>query len=426
MSADQRPSSAKRTSSASGAAKKSPTPAAQQQQQQQAHTSTSPTPLHLKAAQMPSDRLTAPLPSASLPSPPRTESWDDPRQMASSSSSSSSSRRSTLGGAAASSSSAIPAARPMQEHATYDSTSSSIYAYQPHHHQHTAAAAAAAAAAQLKAAATLGVASSSSATSPTHTFVPSPNAVPYSPAAITGTAVSSPLTAEWPPGSIADDNILVGGGSEGGPTNGTLADSGSGSGAGGSSNGGGAPALTAPYPGRAASLPGSIHYPQSARSRSAMPSSSREGSAGQGYGANASSSGTTSSTKFRDNPQLRAQIAQQVANGTLPPAMLSHHQQQPHQSQQQHHHQQSQQPAIPYERYTAELTNCIIAFLSPMLPTEEEYRMKEATRRQLERLTGKVSPGAKLLAFGSMANGFALRNSGEWWRHEGWRSRCGS
>ncbi|PWN33284.1 PAP/OAS1 substrate-binding domain-containing protein, partial [Meira miltonrushii] len=63
------------------------------------------------------------------------------------------------------------------------------------------------------------------------------------------------------------------------------------------------------------------------------------------------------------------------------------------------------------ERYTADLTNCIIAFLTPILPTEEEYRIKEATRRQLERLTGKVSPGAKLLAFGSMANGFALKNS---------------
>ncbi|MCP6026019.1 nucleotidyltransferase domain-containing protein, partial [Klebsiella pneumoniae] len=56
-------------------------------------------------------------------------------------------------------------------------------------------------------------------------------------------------------------------------------------------------------------------------------------------------------------------------------------------------------------------TNCIVAFLSPILPTEEEYRIKEATRRQLERLANRVSPGSKLLAFGSMANGFALRNS---------------
>ena len=74
-------------------------------------------------------------------------------------------------------------------------------------------------------------------------------------------------------------------------------------------------------------------------------------------------------------------------------------------------HQLQQQ--LTYEKHTVELTNCIIAFLSPILPTEEEYRIKEATRRQLERLAGRVSPGAKLLAFGSMANGFALRNSGE-------------
>lgn len=64
-----------------------------------------------------------------------------------------------------------------------------------------------------------------------------------------------------------------------------------------------------------------------------------------------------------------------------------------------------------WERHTADLTSCMIAFLSPILPTEEEYRIKEATRRQLERLANRISPGAKLLAFGSMANGFALRNS---------------
>ena len=68
---------------------------------------------------------------------------------------------------------------------------------------------------------------------------------------------------------------------------------------------------------------------------------------------------------------------------------------------------------ISYERHFLDLTSTIITFLGPLLPTEEEYRVKEATRRQLERLAGRVSPGAKLLAFGSMANGFALRNSGE-------------
>jgi terminal uridylyltransferase len=67
---------------------------------------------------------------------------------------------------------------------------------------------------------------------------------------------------------------------------------------------------------------------------------------------------------------------------------------------------------IAFEKYTVDLTNCLIAFLSPLLPTEEEYRIKEATRRQLEKLAGRVSSGAKLLAFGSMANGFALKNSG--------------
>ena len=78
-----------------------------------------------------------------------------------------------------------------------------------------------------------------------------------------------------------------------------------------------------------------------------------------------------------------------------------------------HAHKVPSPGTIPYERHCMELTSCIITFLGPILPTEEEYRVKEATRRQLERLAGRVSPGAKLLAFGSMANGFALRNSGE-------------
>ncbi|WFD29509.1 RNA uridylyltransferase [Malassezia sp. CBS 17886] len=64
-----------------------------------------------------------------------------------------------------------------------------------------------------------------------------------------------------------------------------------------------------------------------------------------------------------------------------------------------------------YERHTADLTHAVTDFLAPMLPTEEEYRVKEGTRRRLERLAVRISPGAQLLAFGSMANGFALRNS---------------
>lgn len=63
------------------------------------------------------------------------------------------------------------------------------------------------------------------------------------------------------------------------------------------------------------------------------------------------------------------------------------------------------------ERHAADLAHALVAFLAPLLPTEAEYSLKEATRRRLEALVARVSPGARLLAFGSMANGFALRNS---------------
>ncbi|CAO1615741.1 unnamed protein product [Parajaminaea phylloscopi] len=213
-------------------------------------------------------------------------------------------------------------------------------------------------------------------------------------------------------------------------------------------SGGVAASLSAPYPGRAASLPGTTHqgsqHGSQSRHRPAQTgaailngTSSPLLSAGPGannVGAPVSPFGANSASMVT-SPQLRAQLAQHVANGNLPPSFLNqsspqsqqyqhqhHHQhththqhQQQHQHQHshphQHHNQHSASSGLPYERYTAELTNCIIAFLSPILPTEEEYRMKEATRRQLERLAGRVRPGAKLLAFGSMANGFALRNS---------------
>lgn len=184
------------------------------------------------------------------------------------------------------------------------------------------------------------------------------------------------------------------------------------------------------YPGRAASLPGSLHHHQnqsggrhqqlpSHQHQQPMRSPHSSVYSGGGGGSSASSAAGGASLSMgagyspqtqqalhsplmRANPQVRMANG---TNGTLPPGyynlagITSAH-----------HHGQS---SMSYERYTAELTNCIIAFLSPILPTEEEYRIKEATRRQLERLAAKVSPGAKLLAFGSMANGFALRNSGE-------------
>ncbi|GAA97964.1 uncharacterized protein L969DRAFT_92111 [Mixia osmundae IAM 14324] len=61
---------------------------------------------------------------------------------------------------------------------------------------------------------------------------------------------------------------------------------------------------------------------------------------------------------------------------------------------------------------TAELSAYLqSSFLPSVLPTADEYQMKEQTRIYLQTLANRVSPGAKLLPFGSMANGFALRNS---------------
>lgn len=178
--------------------------------------------------------------------------------------------------------------------------------------------------------------------------------------------------------------------------------------------------MTAPYPGRAASLPGtsahSSHHGNNVRGKQGHTNPTVfNGSVGGPVpyltgAARGSGNPQMAPDNYANMPlpvgngtQIRAQLAQQFANGNFPHTLFNHG------VQPQFH--QPVQPSISYERYTAELTNCIIAFLSPILPTEEEYRIKEATRRQLERLAGKVSPGAKLLAFGSMANGFALRNS---------------
>ncbi|WFD18197.1 RNA uridylyltransferase [Malassezia caprae] len=66
---------------------------------------------------------------------------------------------------------------------------------------------------------------------------------------------------------------------------------------------------------------------------------------------------------------------------------------------------------VSYERHTADMTRALVDFLAPFLPTDDEYRQKEATRRQLRELARQIHPAAQLLAFGSMANGFALRYS---------------
>ncbi|GAA6007389.1 hypothetical protein JCM11491_004145 [Sporobolomyces phaffii] len=50
-------------------------------------------------------------------------------------------------------------------------------------------------------------------------------------------------------------------------------------------------------------------------------------------------------------------------------------------------------------------------FVPSVVPQPDEYAAKEHARQYLEKLADQVSPGAKLLPFGSMANGFALKNS---------------
>ncbi|KAI8452376.1 hypothetical protein BY996DRAFT_4584636 [Phakopsora pachyrhizi] len=65
-----------------------------------------------------------------------------------------------------------------------------------------------------------------------------------------------------------------------------------------------------------------------------------------------------------------------------------------------------------YQQHTAELAAYITqVFLPSVLPTPEEYQVKEQTRQYLETLADKVSKGARLLPFGSIASGLALRNS---------------
>ncbi|BGP19910.1 hypothetical protein JCM10213_008615 [Rhodosporidiobolus nylandii] len=59
-----------------------------------------------------------------------------------------------------------------------------------------------------------------------------------------------------------------------------------------------------------------------------------------------------------------------------------------------------------------ELTHYLVAsFVPSVVPQPDEYAAKEQARVFLEKLAEQVSPGARLLPFGSMANGFALKNS---------------
>ncbi|KAK4048449.1 hypothetical protein OIV83_004795 [Microbotryomycetes sp. JL201] len=62
--------------------------------------------------------------------------------------------------------------------------------------------------------------------------------------------------------------------------------------------------------------------------------------------------------------------------------------------------------------HTSDLAHYLTATFAPQVqPLADEYTAKESARVFLEQLAQQVAPGARLLPFGSMANGFALRNS---------------
>lgn len=66
------------------------------------------------------------------------------------------------------------------------------------------------------------------------------------------------------------------------------------------------------------------------------------------------------------------------------------------------------------QRFVADLSQCLFDFVIQLLPTQEELAVKEDVRKLLERLIRTIEPESRLLSFGSTANGFSLRNSGEW------------
>lgn len=67
---------------------------------------------------------------------------------------------------------------------------------------------------------------------------------------------------------------------------------------------------------------------------------------------------------------------------------------------------------VPKQRFIADISQCLFEFVIQLLPTPEEIAVKEDVRKLLERLIRTIEPDSRLLSFGSTANGFSLRNSG--------------
>jgi len=81
-----------------------------------------------------------------------------------------------------------------------------------------------------------------------------------------------------------------------------------------------------------------------------------------------------------------------------------------------HFIQASMQPhrrPISRHHWTTNLSRDLHNFVLQLLPTAEEMAVKEDVRKLLERLIRTIEPDSRLLSFGSTANGFSLRNSGE-------------
>jgi len=76
----------------------------------------------------------------------------------------------------------------------------------------------------------------------------------------------------------------------------------------------------------------------------------------------------------------------------------------------------------PKQRFVADLSHCLFEFVIQLLPSQEEIAVKEDVRKLLERLIRTIEPDSRLLSFGSTANGFSLRNSGNSYHPVGYLS----
>lgn len=78
-----------------------------------------------------------------------------------------------------------------------------------------------------------------------------------------------------------------------------------------------------------------------------------------------------------------------------------------------HRQYHSTYPRQPKQAFLNDLSQCLMDYVCQLLPTQEELSVKEDVRKLLERLIRTLEPDSRLLSFGSTANGFSLRNSGE-------------